>query len=643
MTNGKLQNIEGSDKGKITPYYRRGTISLIKQSLVYSLIFSLITSTVLAGLSSNDFNQDSDSSPIATFKPIINGFYSSDDWHLNADGSVSGGNGKRIEHHNQPKLLRDAQEYGIDAVRALLSQAHVYVKEDQLTLSLPLFGGGNSGSSGGGGGDSYSGGTSGTPFCSSSGQSNCQVSGGELRVTVTPGSIDYTPIGQQTPLTHGGGDGGGSGLPANTPNNFEQYAKDTETRNKLQSILEYHKSHSSLAYTTLTLDEQTGVLEHAQSLCVKGPYKPDTGALKESIKHVVYHGPASHTLEWFGRDKDYGGAGQRHFKNLNDANSHKIIETAKELSYNLGHKPDSITISKAYDSVMTNELKYVFDYHKGYGRPAYQNLHPEIEREILTRAIGNMKISPDDFKNPDTGPLAEVLRHSEQLGSALLRGYGQTINTVLCEGFGACEAQASGLKLAMTVAPLVGEALAATTVGISAQYLWENKVKSNLTELVDWLHSSVTIGVAVPKINSTPVLDDVKLKILDTWGVEQSVKILQTPESEQLAIKLVTNIYEGIDTRILTQDSNKIFEKNKEHIFGDREGHLLDTPENRALLVSTAKPENLLGKDNHGNDCFSKNLPNGKQVWLHVRNKTEIRDGGVNDVPWTPDEILNGH
>lgn len=83
------------------------------------------------------------------------------------------------------------------------------------------------------------------------------------------------------------------------------------------------------------------------------------------------------------------------------------------------------------------------------------------------------------------------------------------------------------------------------------------------------------------------------------------------------------------------EDEIKIFEKNAEHMFCDREGHMKDTLENRKLLLDLVNDkQNFLGRDQHGNACYGKNLPNGKQVWASVWNKT-IRNGGLNKVPHT--------
>ena len=68
-------------------------------------------------------------------------------------------------------------------------------------------------------------------------------------------------------------------------------------------------------------------------------------------------------------------------------------------------------------------------------------------------------------------------------------------------------------------------------------------------------------------------------------------------------------------------------------MFKNEEGHLLDTPENRSLLIETSSdPNNLLGPDIHGNNWFRKILSDGKQAWVSVRDGL-IRNGWLNNVP----------
>jgi hypothetical protein len=72
------------------------------------------------------------------------------------------------------------------------------------------------------------------------------------------------------------------------------------------------------------------------------------------------------------------------------------------------------------------------------------------------------------------------------------------------------------------------------------------------------------------------------------------------------------------------------------HIFGDRPGHIPDTPENRELLERVANnPDNYKGRDKWENDWYAADNPNGSQTWVEVRDG-EIRNGGINNppLPW---------
>ena len=78
------------------------------------------------------------------------------------------------------------------------------------------------------------------------------------------------------------------------------------------------------------------------------------------------------------------------------------------------------------------------------------------------------------------------------------------------------------------------------------------------------------------------------------------------------------------------------------HIFRDAEGHIPDTPENRALLENVANNvDNFRGKDKYGNEWYTMDLEDGSQVWVEVRNGN-IFEGGINKAPkpWDPDTGL---
>ena len=78
------------------------------------------------------------------------------------------------------------------------------------------------------------------------------------------------------------------------------------------------------------------------------------------------------------------------------------------------------------------------------------------------------------------------------------------------------------------------------------------------------------------------------------------------------------------------------------HIFRDAEGHIPDTPENRALLEDVANDSaNFRGTDKYGNEWYTKIQSDGSQVWVESRNGN-IFEGGINNTPkpWNPETGL---
>lgn len=74
------------------------------------------------------------------------------------------------------------------------------------------------------------------------------------------------------------------------------------------------------------------------------------------------------------------------------------------------------------------------------------------------------------------------------------------------------------------------------------------------------------------------------------------------------------------------------------HIFGNREGHLPDTPANRRLIGDLANDSGcLLGSDMWGKEWYARINPDGTQVWATVLNGI-IQNCGENAEPrpWNP-------
>jgi len=71
------------------------------------------------------------------------------------------------------------------------------------------------------------------------------------------------------------------------------------------------------------------------------------------------------------------------------------------------------------------------------------------------------------------------------------------------------------------------------------------------------------------------------------------------------------------------------------HIFADRSGHIIDTPQNRQLVLDTAKNQkNYMGPGVNEKEVYGSILPDGTQVWVEVR-KGIIQNTGINIKPRT--------
>lgn len=74
-----------------------------------------------------------------------------------------------------------------------------------------------------------------------------------------------------------------------------------------------------------------------------------------------------------------------------------------------------------------------------------------------------------------------------------------------------------------------------------------------------------------------------------------------------------------------------------DHIFGDRKGHLPDTPGNRKQLIDLANDKSMfIGKDKYGNSWHVRNNKDGSQLWVRHQGGT-INEGGLNKKPRTWD------
>lgn len=79
------------------------------------------------------------------------------------------------------------------------------------------------------------------------------------------------------------------------------------------------------------------------------------------------------------------------------------------------------------------------------------------------------------------------------------------------------------------------------------------------------------------------------------------------------------------------------------HMFGNRKGHLPDTPENRRTIEGVANSKSYyLGRDANECDWYAKTTDDGKQIWVKVHDGT-ISNCGQNDAlaSWDPQTGLD--
>ena len=465
-----------------------------------------------------------------------------------------------------------------------------------------------------------------------------------ISITITPIHYDWSstsPSYKDPPGSNGynGGSygGNGSGGSGNTSS-----LGDTSKHGAIGELAEYHIKNSGgfkqFAKLHPTIKEE--VMLKANYLWTHAsPFvsTPSTQHLNNALVKVVYIPPQ---WEVFGWAKDQPSL--KYLKNVSEEHAPRVVEEAGHhaLRHNAEYK-NLTSLLAGYAAAMAKELSYVAHYHRTQTKADdYQNMDPKLEKTLISHSVSLMKEHPDEFKAPDTGPLAESFKFHNSLGQALLRGYGNAVDTIWCETIGVCKVNASYVKLGQELiknGPKIidltskGGRWLATTAGLAASTMWNDKIKHWVTDVVDFIK---------PLVLTTPIEQlAIKVAILETWGEVEGRRILSTPASEQLAIQFVTGTYKGVDTSILTNDANKIFEKSAKHIFRDSVGHLKeDTPENRKLLVDNIKPENFIGEDKYGNKHYYGQSSKG-QVWCEVRDGNELRNGGVNNPSKSIEEI----
>jgi len=122
--------------------------------------------------------------------------------------------------------------------------------------------------------------------------------------------------------------------------------------------------------------------------------------------------------------------------------------------------------------------------------------------------------------------------------------------------------------------------------------------------------------------------------IVGTEGEQEIINIKKVQTRKYVAVQLASHYIFSVPSQQFYLQNQTI--KNKSimmHIFRNKEGHMLDTPSNRAILRNLVRnANNYLGKYARDNHWYAKVLKKGKQLWAWVRNNM-IRDGGLNETP----------
>lgn len=141
---------------------------------------------------------------------------------------------------------------------------------------------------------------------------------------------------------------------------------------------------------------------------------------------------------------------------------------------------------------------------------------------------------------------------------------------------------------------------------------------------------------AAKAINSAPSWHAVEVspaKSPDAGGAGQ-VHLPEKISEKPLTTSGVSGI---IESKLPVKDAQL------KHMFGNRKGHLPDTPENRRTIEGVANSKSCyLGRDANGCDWYAKTTDDGKQIWVKVHDGT-ISNCGQNDAlaSWDPQTGLD--
>ena len=171
----------------------------------------------------------------------------------------------------------------------------------------------------------------------------------------------------------------------------------------------------------------------------------------------------------------------------------------------------------------------------------------------------------------------------------------------------------------------------------------------------DYVSAGLSAAGMIPGYGE--IADTAKLARMADKAVDMAKVVDKVSDAGKVAdtiidtAKATDNISDAIKSADKINDAAKVVDNvslpskpaQVKHIFGNRPGHLPDTPANRKLLTDTANtPKFYRGTDKFGNQWHVQIDDKGRQVWTRSQNGT-INEGGRNNTPrpWDKDTGLD--
>lgn len=248
----------------------------------------------------------------------------------------------------------------------------------------------------------------------------------------------------------------------------------------------------------------------------------------------------------------------------------------------------------------------------------------EIEEHnaYVDKQIDNFKTRYRQMSGPEfAGFLAEAATEYILSGKVI----SATVN-VVSPGIKTLKASATRMVENVTEPAMAMEGVPHSALGQQQLFEAVNEIEPLVQETHIVNDAAKAPGTTEAKVGSEIVKDAGKW----TAEVQETVAYNNTFKSQ------ITNVTQKIKIEFL---KDKI-----PHIFENRSGHLINTPENQQLLLDLASdPKNYFAKpDCRGSIWCEKILDDGRQLWAQVYDG-QIRNGGINPVPhrWHPETGLS--